>query len=88
MAQEIHREIQDKWVECKKSWSKINREMRDIGLPEFDTPGDFVDLCDIVKLHVEQDSPWVVEIEMVANMVSGQVQQLMEHPIKARTMLQ
>jgi hypothetical protein len=62
--------------------------MRDIGLPEFGTPEDFVDLHDIVKLHAEQDSSWNAEIEKVMNMVPGQVQQFMEHPIKARTMLQ
>jgi hypothetical protein len=58
MAQEPHQEIQEKWVECEKSWTKINRAMRDIDLPEFGTPDDFVDLHDIVKLHVEQDSSW------------------------------
>jgi hypothetical protein len=48
--------------------------MRDIGLPEFGTPEDFVDLHDIVKLHEEQDSLWTMEIEKVANMVPGQVE--------------
>jgi len=62
--------------------------MRDIGLPEFDTPDDFVNLQDIVKFHVEEDSSWVSEIEKVANMALGQVHQFMEHPIKARTVLQ
>jgi hypothetical protein len=52
--------------------------MKDIGLPEFDSPEDFVDLHDIVK----QDGTKVV------NMVPGQVQQFMEHPIKAQTILQ
>jgi hypothetical protein len=33
--------------------------MRDISLPEFGTPDDFVDLCDIVKSYFEQDSSWV-----------------------------
>jgi hypothetical protein len=45
-------------------------------------------LHDIVKLHAEQDSSWSVEIEKVENMAPGQVQQFMEHPIKAWTMLQ
>jgi hypothetical protein len=48
--------------------------MRDIGLPEFGTPDDFVDLRDIVKSHVEQDSSWVVEIAKVVDMAPGQVQ--------------
>jgi hypothetical protein len=34
--------------------------MKDIGLPEFGSPEDFVDLHDIVKKHVEQDSTWIV----------------------------
>jgi hypothetical protein len=88
MAQEPHREIQGKWAECEKRWTKINWAMRDIDLPEFGTPDDFVDLRDIVKLHAEQDSSWVAEIARVANMAPGQVQQFMEHPIKAQTMLQ
>jgi hypothetical protein len=62
--------------------------MRDIDLPEFDTPDDFVDLHDIVKLHAKQDSLWVAEIVKVANMAPCQLQQFMEHPIKAQTMLQ
>jgi hypothetical protein len=83
MAQEPHREIQYKWVDCKKSWTKINQAMRDIGLPKFGIPDDFVNLCDIVKSHVEQDSSWAVEITKVEDMVPGQVQRFMEHPIKA-----
>jgi hypothetical protein len=51
MSREPHREIQEKWI-------KINRVMKDIILPEFGTPNDFVDLRDIVKSHVEQDSSW------------------------------
>jgi hypothetical protein len=48
--------------------------MKDIGLPEFGTPEDFVDLHDIVKLHPKQDSSWTAEIEKVVNMVAGEVQ--------------
>jgi hypothetical protein len=88
MAQENHQEIQEKWFKCENSWAKINRAIRDISLPEFGTPDDFVDLHNIVKLHVEQDSSWVAEITKVANMAPGQVQQFMEHPIKARIVLQ
>jgi hypothetical protein len=61
--------------------------MRDIILLEFGTPDDFVDLHDIVKLHVEQDSSWTTEIENMDNMAPDQVQQFMEHPIKAWTVL-
>jgi hypothetical protein len=74
MAQESHQDIQEKWAYCEMSWTKINRAIIDIGLPEFDTFEDFVDLHDIVKLHVEQDSSWNAEIEKVANMVLGQVE--------------
>jgi hypothetical protein len=62
--------------------------MRDIGLPEFITPEDFVELHEIVKQHAEQDSLWTAEIAKVENMEPGQVHQFMEHPIKARTVLQ
>jgi hypothetical protein len=68
MAQEPQREIQEKWVDCERSWVNINREMKDIGLPEFGSPEDFVDLHDIVKQHAEQDSTWTAEIEKVVNM--------------------
>jgi hypothetical protein len=33
MAQEPHQEIQEKWDECERSWTKINRAIRDIALP-------------------------------------------------------
>jgi len=73
MAQETHWKIQEKWVEYEKRWTNINWAMRDIGLPEFSTPEDFVDLRDIVKLHSEQDSSWVAKIARVVNTVPGQV---------------
>jgi hypothetical protein len=88
MAQEPHREIQGKLAKYEKIWTKINQAMRDRVLPEFDTPDDFVKLHDIVKLHVKQDSSWAVEIEKVENLVPSQVQQFMEHLIKAQTELQ
>jgi hypothetical protein len=56
MAQEPQRDIQEKWADCDRSWVKINQEMKDIGLLEFDSPEDFVDLHEIVKKHVEQES--------------------------------
>jgi hypothetical protein len=45
--------------------------MKDIRLPEFGMPDDFVDLRDIVKLHTEQDSLWAEEISKVTDMVQG-----------------
>jgi hypothetical protein len=47
--------------------------MKDIGLPEFDTPNDFGDLPDIVKSHIEQDSAWVEELVKVKDTTPGQV---------------
>jgi hypothetical protein len=73
MAQEPQREIQEKWVDCEMSWVKINREMKDIDLPEFGSPEDFVDLHDIVKQHAEQDLAWTIEIAKVVSMSPGQV---------------
>jgi hypothetical protein len=88
MAREPHREIQEKWARCEKNWVKINKEMKDIRLPEFGTPDDFDDLRDIVKSHIEQDSTWAEELAKVTDTTPGQVRQFMEHPIKARAMLQ
>jgi hypothetical protein len=51
MAQEPQREIQEKWADFEMNWTKINRAMRDISLPEFGAPEDFVNLHDIVILH-------------------------------------
>ena len=74
MAQEPQWEIQKKWAECEKGWEKINQEMKGIGLLEFDSPEDFIDLHDIVKKHEEQDSAWITEIAKMASMAPGQVQ--------------
>jgi hypothetical protein len=41
--------MQDRWEECLRNWEKINQKMRDIQLPEFGMPEDFIDLNDIVK---------------------------------------
>jgi hypothetical protein len=62
--------------------------MKGIVLPKFGSPEDFVDLHDIVKRYAEQDSSWAVEITQVEIMTRGQIQQFMEHPIKACTDLQ
>jgi hypothetical protein len=62
--------------------------MRDIGFPEFDTPEDFFELDDIVKLLAKKDSSWTTKIEKVVNMVPGQVHQFIDHPIKHQTILQ
>jgi hypothetical protein len=51
MVLEPWRKMQERWQECEKSWEKINQEMRDIALPEFELPEDFTDLHDIVKRH-------------------------------------
>jgi hypothetical protein len=56
--------------------------------PEFGTPDNFVDLCDIVESHTKQDSLWVEELAKMTDTVPGQVQRFMEHPIRARTVLQ
>jgi hypothetical protein len=49
MAQEPQRRIHKRWAKCERIWEKINREMKNIGLPEFRIPEEFVDLHDIVK---------------------------------------
>jgi hypothetical protein len=62
MSQQTHRQIQEKWAKCEKNWIKINWVIKEVRLPEFRTPDDFVDLCNIVKSHTEQDSSWAEEI--------------------------
>jgi hypothetical protein len=88
ISREPHREIQEKWAKCEKHWSNINRVMKEIGLPEFGTLDEFVDLQDIVESHVKKDSSWAERLEKVTDIAPGQVQQFMEHPIKARDFLQ
>jgi hypothetical protein len=62
--------------------------MKDIGLPEFGDPDNFIDLCDIVGSHAKQDSLWAKELAKVTDTSPGQVQRFMEHPMKAQTVLQ
>jgi len=62
--------------------------MKDIGLPEFFTLNNFVNLRDIVKSHIEQDSAWSEELAKVTYTMPGKVKQFMEHSIKDRAMLQ
>jgi hypothetical protein len=51
MAQEPQWEIQEKWIDCERSWVNINREMKNISLPKLGSPEDFFDFHDIVKQH-------------------------------------
>jgi hypothetical protein len=88
MAHEPQREIHNRWDECERSWETINWEMKNIGLQEFGSPEDFVDLHDIVKWNVEHESTWEAEIAHVASMTPGQVYKFMEHLIKARLVMQ
>jgi hypothetical protein len=52
---EPQQKMQDRWEECLKNWGKINHKMRDISLPEFDMPDDFINLNDVVKQCMESD---------------------------------
>jgi hypothetical protein len=88
MTQDPHREIQEKWANCQKHWGKINKVMKDVGLPKFGTPDEFTNLRDVFKTHSIQDSLWAKECAKIANANPGQMQQFAEHPIKAQTMLQ
>jgi hypothetical protein len=38
MSRDPHREIQEQWAKCQKHWGKINKVMKDVGLPEFGHP--------------------------------------------------
>jgi hypothetical protein len=88
MYQDPHREIQEQYAKCQKHWDKINKVMKDIKLPEFSTPNEFINIRDMLKTYVEQDSLWTKECAKVADARPGQVQQFIEHPIRAKTMLQ
>jgi hypothetical protein len=88
MSQEPHREIQEQWTRCKKHWDKINKIMKDFGLPEFGTPDNFIALRDVVKMHAEQDALWTEEFAKIVGVRPRQVKKFAEHPIRARTMLQ
>jgi len=46
---------------------KINKLTKDIGLPEFETPDEFVDLGDIVELHTKKDLSWDEILEKVTD---------------------
>jgi hypothetical protein len=41
---EPQQKMQDRWEECLNNWEKINQRMKDIQLPEFGMPEDFMDL--------------------------------------------
>jgi hypothetical protein len=47
--------------------------MKDVGLPEFGTPDNFIDLRDMVKMHAEQDALWTKEFTKIADVKLGQV---------------
>jgi hypothetical protein len=51
MAQEPQREIQEKWADSEKNLENINQEMKEISLPKFGSPKDFVYMHDIVNQH-------------------------------------
>jgi hypothetical protein len=50
--------------------------MKDVGLPEFGTPNEFINLSSVLKIHAEQDSLWAKECTKVTDTKPGQVQQL------------
>jgi hypothetical protein len=62
--------------------------MKDSGLPELDTPDEFIKLSDVFKTHTEQDSLWAEQCTKIVDARPGKVQKFVEHPIIARTMLQ
>ena len=88
MVQEPHREMQEIWGECEKSWEKINQEMKNIDLLEFGPQEDFSNLHDIVKQHEEKDLAWEAKISYISSKISGQVKKFMENLIKTLAILQ
>jgi hypothetical protein len=88
MSWEPHIKIQEKCSKCEKSWIKINRVMKYIKILDFGSPDEFLYLRYIVNSHAKKYSSWDEEIEKVTTVVLGKVKHFMEHPIKARAMLQ
>jgi hypothetical protein len=88
ISRDPHREIQEQWIKCKKHWDKIIKVMKDIRLPGFGTPDNFVNLSDVVESHAKQDSLWTEELAKMTDMRLRQVQRFVEHPIRTRTILQ
>jgi hypothetical protein len=86
--------IEKNWLsnlveKSERNWvRKISSVMKDIILPKVGMPDDFVDLHDIVESHTKKDSLWAKELSKVTNTTPGQVQQFMEHSIRARVVLQ
>jgi hypothetical protein len=71
MTWDPHREIQEQWAKCQKHWGKINKVMKDVGLPEFGTPDEFTNLSDVFKMHSIQDSLWAEECAKIADAKPG-----------------
>jgi hypothetical protein len=75
-------------MRCNKNWGKIKKIMKDVELPEFSTPDNFIDLNNVVKMHAEEDALWTEEFTKIADAKPGQVRKFTEHLIRAQTMLQ
>jgi len=82
-----HEEIQEQWAKCQKHQDKINKIMKDIGLPEYGTPDMFINLNEIIKLCAEHDASWAEECAKITDAKPGKIQQFVGHPIKARSIL-
>jgi hypothetical protein len=74
MTQDPHREIQEQWAKFLKHWGKINKVMKDVGIPEFGTLNEFTNLSNVFKTHSIQDSLWAEECTKISNAKLGQVQ--------------
>jgi hypothetical protein len=87
MSWDPHQEIQEQYAKCQKYWDKINKVMKDIKLPKFDNPSEFINIRNMLKMYAKQDSLWVEECTNVADVRLGHVPQFTKHPIRAKTML-
>jgi hypothetical protein len=73
MSRDPHREIQEQYAKCQKHWDKINKVMKDIKLPEFGNPSEFIDIRNVLNMYAEQDSLWAEECTKVADVRLGQM---------------
>jgi hypothetical protein len=62
--------------------------MKDIKLPDFGMPDEFTDLCDIFESHTKKYSSWAKILAKVTDTEPRQVQQFIEHTIRAPAVIQ
>jgi len=87
MVVESRYKMKERWDECLGNWETINEKMRDIWLPEFGMPKNFVDLNNVIKQLVEHDRKFKVDALQITTLERGQVKKFVAGPIVALVVL-